>query len=182
MDRRRFLGGSLAAAGGIALGGSGLRNLGPTRSTPMRPSPERLLDLPAREAPIDTVVVVMLENRSFDHLLGWLARDQAYLERGRKRHGADFRVIGSNHERYRAPDGKVHTTRNTLALDTADPLRGCGYRVPGHSWGNGRVQRDDPRKLALQALELGRLQDPDLREHRGMGHARRAVRVHEPRI
>jgi phospholipase C len=108
----------------------------------MRPSPERLLDLPASEAPIDTVVVVMMENRSFDHLLGWLAHDQEYLEQGRKRHGADFHLIGSNHERYRAPDGEVHPTRNVLALETADPLRGCSYRVPGHSWDNGRVQRD----------------------------------------
>ena len=142
MDRRAFLGSSLAAAGGIVLGGSGLRDLTLTRSRPMRTSPERLFDLPAAEAPIDTVVVVMMENRSFDHLLGWLAEDHGYLEEGKRRHGADFHVIGSTDERYRTPDGKGHPTRNVLALETADPLRGCSYGVPGHSWKNGRVQRD----------------------------------------
>jgi phospholipase C len=143
MDRRAFLGSSLAAAGGMVLGGSRLRDLNLTRSQPVRTSPERLLDRPAAEAPIDTVVVVMLENRSFDHLLGWMADDHDYLEEGKKRHGADFHVIGSTHERYRAPDGKDHPTRNVLALETVDPLRGCSYHGPGHTWKNGRVQRDD---------------------------------------
>ena len=38
---------------------------------------DRLLDHPAAQSPIDTVVVVMLENRSFDHYLGWLSADPA---------------------------------------------------------------------------------------------------------
>ena len=41
-----------------------------------------ILDLPASEAPIDHVVILMMENRSFDHYLGWLGRDAGFLERG----------------------------------------------------------------------------------------------------
>lgn len=85
----------------------------------------------------------MFENRSFDHLLGWLAGDQSYLDEGRRRYGADFHITGSTHQQYRAADGKLQPTHNVLALETPDPLRGCSYRVPGHSWKNGRVQRDD---------------------------------------
>src|SRR5947209_11256687 len=34
----------------------------------------------AGDAPFDTVVVLMMENRSFDHLLGWLPRDDGRQE------------------------------------------------------------------------------------------------------
>jgi phospholipase C len=46
-------------------------------------------------APFDTVVVVMMENRSFDHLLGWAGTDAAYLDAGRQRYGADFTLDGN---------------------------------------------------------------------------------------
>ena len=49
-----------------------------------------LLSHSAKDAPIDTVVIVMSENRSFDHWLGWLGRDQSYLEAGRSRYGRFF--------------------------------------------------------------------------------------------
>ena len=48
-----------------------------------RITPESVFDAPAAEAPFDTVVVVMMENRSFDHFLGWLGTDAAYLDAGR---------------------------------------------------------------------------------------------------
>ncbi len=103
-----------------------------------------MLDHPARESPIDTIVVVMLENRSFDHVLGWLATDEAFLEEGRQHYGGDFKVIGSTAERYRTVDDEVISTGNALdVLGTqANALRGCSFEDPGHSWDNGRAQRD----------------------------------------
>ena len=86
VDRREFLRRGGVLAGAAALGPALLRTgraaLG--HSTALaRP----LLALPARECPIDTVVVLMMENRSFDHFLGWLGSDATYLENGRSRWG-----------------------------------------------------------------------------------------------
>jgi phospholipase C len=53
----------LAAAGVVGVGvGGGCRSRGASR-------PERTPPEPS-EAPFDTVVVLMMENRSFDHMLG----------------------------------------------------------------------------------------------------------------
>ncbi|MCC6521370.1 MAG: alkaline phosphatase family protein [Polyangiaceae bacterium] len=49
--------------------------LGPERDEYGQPTPRRLL------AGIDTLIVVMMENRSFDHLFGMLARDPEYPAR-----------------------------------------------------------------------------------------------------
>ena len=62
-----------------------------------------MLDHPVKESPIDTVVVVMMENRSFDHYFGWLADDQKYIERGKKRYGKRFRVDGKQQQAFPAP-------------------------------------------------------------------------------
>ena len=62
-------------------------------------SKQNLLDQPAAHAPIDTIVIVMMENRSFDHWLGWLGNDQAYLANGASLYGKYFRV-----ERGQPPD------------------------------------------------------------------------------
>ena len=44
-----------------------------------------VLDGAPGDSGIDTVVICMMENRSFDSYLGWLARDESYLDHGRKR-------------------------------------------------------------------------------------------------
>src|SRR5690606_7948015 len=59
-----------------------------------------ILDLPASESPIDTVVILMMENRSFDHYLGWLGRDGDYLERGVRNYGPTFRIDARSHQTY----------------------------------------------------------------------------------
>lgn len=51
-----------------------------------------ILDMAASEAPIDHVVILMMENRSFDHYLGWLGRDGDYLQNGVRRYGDSFRI------------------------------------------------------------------------------------------
>jgi phospholipase C len=69
------------------------------------------------------VVVVMMENRSFDHLLGWLP-------------GADGRQAGQS-----------YPNRSNGRTDThhlSDP-KSCGHPDPDHSYEGGRTQFDDGR-------------------------------------
>ncbi len=78
-SRRQFLAGAAGAAALASLGmagcasddggsttagtGGGGTTLPGTTTLPGLPRPE--------DAPFDTVVVLMMENRSFDHMLGW---------------------------------------------------------------------------------------------------------------
>jgi phospholipase C len=72
-----------------------------------------------RNLPIDTFVVLMMENRSFDHYLGWLP-------------GADGRQDGLT---YVDLAGAPHPTQR-LAPD----FQGCDHPDPDHSWEGGRTQ------------------------------------------
>jgi phospholipase C len=65
------------------------------------------------------VVVVMMENRSFDHFLGWHPN-------------ADGMQAGLS---YPDLDGVLHPT-HALAPD----FTGCGHPDPDHSWDGGRVE------------------------------------------
>ncbi|MEO8302640.1 MAG: alkaline phosphatase family protein [Betaproteobacteria bacterium] len=70
--------------------------------------------LPAPEsAPFDTVVVLMMENRSFDHMLGWLP-------------GANGRQQGLFYA------DKAETLHSTWPL--APDFQGCNYADPDHTW------------------------------------------------
>ncbi|MCW5893284.1 MAG: twin-arginine translocation signal domain-containing protein [bacterium] len=100
-----------------------------------------ILDRPAAAAPIDTIVVCMMENRSFDHYMGWLATDETYLETGRSLWGKRFRVDGSTTQTYARANGTRVATYPMLS-ELAQPWRGCGFRDPGHGWNAGRAQRD----------------------------------------
>ena len=76
--------------------------------------------LPAPEkAGFEHVVVVMMENRSFDHFLGWMP-------------GANGKQSGLT---YLDSKGAAHPT-HSLAPD----YQGCGFLDPGHSYNDGRVQ------------------------------------------
>ena len=81
---------------------------------------QRRAPLPSpRNLPIDTFVVLMMENRSFDHYLGWLP-------------GADGRQAGL-----------VYTDRNGNQVPTqplAPDWQGCAHPDPDHSWNGGRLQ------------------------------------------
>lgn len=73
------------------------------------------------DAPFDHVVLVMMENRSFDHWLGWLP-------------GADGRQAGLTY-----PDRNgTPTATHPLAPD----FQGCGHPDPDHSYSGGRVEYD----------------------------------------
>src|SRR4051794_12585238 len=75
-----------------------------------------------RNMPIDTFVILMMENRSFDHYFGW-------------RGDAD----GLQHQTYASPDGRQHQTFHAADLGQAQ-WQGCGYGDPGHGWDAGRAQ------------------------------------------
>jgi phospholipase C len=85
----------------------------------------RAAALPApRNLPIDTFVVLMMENRSFDHYLGWLPN-------------ADGRQAGLS-----------YTDRTGATLKTqrlAPDWQGCGHPDPDHSWDGGRTQMNGGR-------------------------------------
>jgi phospholipase C len=81
---------------------------------------QRRVRLPSpRNMPIDTFVVLMMENRSFDHYLGWMPE-------------ADGRQGGLSYVR---PDGNRQAT-----YPLAPEYQGCGHPDPGHGWDSGRAQ------------------------------------------
>jgi phospholipase C len=86
---------------------------------------QRAVQIPsARNLPIDTFVVLMMENRSFDHYLGWLP-------------GADGRQAGLE---FADGHGRTHSTHR-LRHD----FQGCGFLDPDHSWQGGRTELDGGR-------------------------------------
>ena len=148
--RRRFIGGAIAAGAGLAVGRGSTIGAAPDPRRKLRDTLTNttnalhsVLHSPAADAPFDTVVILMMENRSFDHYLGWLGADQAYLEQGRSRYGAAFSVDGRTAAGYPRPDGTIASTFH-LPSQTSEtnPWRGCGHPDPGHGWDSGRTQRD----------------------------------------
>jgi phospholipase C len=106
LSRRRFLGAAaVAAAGARPLAHAALQ--GSTR-----------LPKPGRSG-IDHVVVVMMENRSFDHILGWLP-------------GADGKQAGLS---FTDVAGAVHQT-----FPLVPDFQGCAFNDPDHSYEGARVE------------------------------------------
>lgn len=155
MDRRDFLRKG-AMLGGAAYLGSQLPGAfaagrqAPLIGTSVTPGTS-ILDMPATAAPIDTVVVLMMENRSIDHYLGWLATDAAYLANGQSRYGPGFGFVGDNTQTYtddvdavpgQASVDTYHLPTNPPQGPEDNPYRGCHHPDPGHGWNAGRAQRD----------------------------------------
>jgi phospholipase C len=116
-DRRDFLRGTAAAVAGVAGAGALSSAVSGCAPAPAPVTPRGLLG----EAGIDHVVVVMMENRSFDHLLGWLP-------------GADGVQAGLHFvDRDRASHETHHLTQ----------FSSCEFADPDHSYHGGRKQYDD---------------------------------------
>jgi phospholipase C len=82
--------------------------------------------LPApRNIQIDHFVILMMENRSFDHYFGWMPH-------------AD----GKQHQTYKDGEtGELVDTRHFSTLGTGGvQYKGCGHVDPGHGWESGRYQ------------------------------------------
>src|SRR4029077_2262950 len=109
LTRRRFL------AGAAALG------MGATAARFVLPDAARsALPLPPASG-LDHVVVLTMENRSFDHLLGWLR-------------GADGRQAGLA---YPDRDGVLHATHHLAEF------QGCGFSDPDHSYEGARAEYNE---------------------------------------
>src|SRR6476469_8213512 len=116
LSRREFLGAVGGAAGLVALGAcsSGGGSKKPTTSPPASATNKAVGGITdPSKAPFDTVVVLMMENRSFDHLLGWVP-------------GADGKQAGLT---FPALHGG---TAQTAAL--GDNTQACGDKDPAHDW------------------------------------------------
>ena len=117
LRRREFLGRTAAAAGlaGMASVLPAERLIGEAAMAAAKRKP-----MPAPgDLPIDTFVVLMMENRSFDHYFGWHPR-------------ADGKNAGLA---YPDINGVQHETHHL----TPD-FQGCGFRDPDHGWNGGRHQ------------------------------------------
>ncbi|HYC24344.1 MAG TPA: alkaline phosphatase family protein [Candidatus Bathyarchaeia archaeon] len=114
LSRRQFLAGLAAATGAIAIGGCGDSSSGQSdpESAPL-PDPGA--------SGIEHVVVVMMENRSFDHFLGWLP-------------GADGMQAGL---KFVDKQGASHPT-----FPLAPNFQNCQFDDPDHSYDGGRTQFD----------------------------------------
>ena len=114
LTRRDLLRGAAAAAG--------LAVAQPWRAWPASaatPTPQVTPGLTPGSAPFDHVIVVMMENRSFDHFLGWLPSADG--------HQAGLTFLDTK--------GAAHAT-----FDLAPDFQGCGYADPDHSWEGGLKQ------------------------------------------
>ena len=101
LSRRDFF---TLATGATALGLQGFK---PSANAVTRGLPH------PSDAPFDTIVVLMMENRSFDHVLGWMP-------------GANGRQHGL---RYADKEGSLHET-----WPLAPEWQGCTFSDPDHSW------------------------------------------------
>ena len=118
MRRREFLAKTAAVAGAAGLASAWpvdalVHHAGRVQTATPFPSPSNM--------PIDTFVVLMMENRSFDHYFGWHPN-------------ADGRNAGLS---YPDDNGITHPT-HSLAPD----FQGCAFADPDHSWDGGRRQFD----------------------------------------
>jgi phospholipase C len=105
----------LTSAAGLA-GAGALGSLDPaTAASPQLPAPG--------DSGIDHVIVLMMENRSFDHYLGWLP-------------GADGKQAGLT---YVDRDGVRRQTHHLT------DYQGCAHPDPDHSFEGGRVQLNGGR-------------------------------------
>jgi len=121
--RRRFLRALTGASAALSMS----RRSGSAQdlTDTVAPLASNAAELPSPQASgIEHVIVVTMENRSFDHFLGWLP-------------GAEGKQAGLG---YTDRNGVVHTTYS-LGSD----YTGCGHPDPDHSYNESRVAYDDGR-------------------------------------
>jgi phospholipase C len=118
LDRRSFVKGALGASGAVLLGGLGSA-AGPAGADTLAAARAATAALPPpAKSGIEHVIVLMMENRSFDHFLGWLPH-------------ADGKQAGLS---YADRHGVVQDTFHQTQFD------GCGFLDPDHSYTGGRLQ------------------------------------------
>src|SRR5947207_12204397 len=120
INRRNFLCGFAGISGSaLVASAAGLPTFALNRE---EDDENELGDLPSPEdSGIEHVIVLMMENRSFDHLLGWLPHADGIQ--------AGLTYVDRN-----------GTPQPTHAL--APDYTGCRHSDPDHSYGGGRIQYD----------------------------------------
>jgi len=113
LTRRQLLMGTAATAAGAVAGRAAAAPRAVRRHSLPNPS----------SSGIDHIVVVVMENRSFDHYLGWLP-------------GAVGKQSGL---RYPDDKGVLHPTHHLTER------QGCGFNDPDHSYKGGRIQLNHGR-------------------------------------
>src|SRR5215472_17076940 len=111
LTRRTFMQ-LMGASTGAALTGTELLAQAAAHASPAKSS--------AGSKGVEHVVILMMENRSFDHFLGWLPGAQG-------RHDLIFE----------ATDGKFYQN-----YPLAPDFQGCGYIDPDHSWEGWLIQHN----------------------------------------
>jgi phospholipase C len=126
MRRRTFLQGAAAGLGLTALGSpaqADLLNIAlPSLGLETRPS----------KTPVEHLVVVMQENRSVDHLLGWYGAEHPDFD---ARQDASFRDLRQG------PDGPLVATASWGEAGRRN-YHGRGFEDPSHGWDGGRAERN----------------------------------------
>jgi phospholipase C len=133
--RRDFMRGALGVAGAAILGETALGLRSPARAS-VRPSLSLAAPTAGNSTGIDHIVVVMLENRSFDHFLGWLPNANGIGV------SAAGKVVNERlHSNFVYPDAKG--AKKAIYHQTV--LDGCAYGDQDHSYAGGRQQYDHGR-------------------------------------
>ena len=132
MDRRTFLKGAAAGAGAAMLTSAGARGL-PTIGGPL----SGLLATPTK-TDVKTIVVLMMENRSVDHYLGWYGKEVARRDTGEWFDGIQRaryvdRLDGS-------PTAGQRVGTELWGVEGRNNFHGRGFRDPSHNINAGRVQ------------------------------------------
>ena len=145
MDRRSFLRNVLGAGSALAF----------TSAFDLAQSSAEAADLAhaatSGAAAFDHIVLVMMENRSFDHFMGWLP-------------GANGRQAGVS---YLDPAGDRHSTHPLAPDFTGCPLA-SPFKDPDHEYDGARIQYDSGKMdgflldPANDTFAIGYYREPDL--------------------
>jgi phospholipase C len=120
--------GALAGAGAAAIGGAGPAGAGPVNVA--LPSLGRIA--PSPRTPVEHLVVVMMENRSVDHYLGWY---------GAENDDFDSTQQGAYRDLRQGEDGPLVSTEPWGRAGRAN-FHGRGFADPSHGWTGGRAERN----------------------------------------
>jgi len=118
LSRRHFLGLAAGTAAVAASSACGSSSSGGTPSSSVPPAPPSS----GSAAPFDNVVLLTMENRSFDHLIGWFPN-------------ANGKQAGLS---YQDKDGTAVAT-----WDLGTDYQGCSYNIPAHQWQGMKIQWND---------------------------------------
>jgi phospholipase C len=145
--RRAFLRSAIGATAAAVLPSCGSDQSPVAATLPSSADPPSSADLPSPDrSGIEHVVVVMMENRSFDHFLGWLPT-------------ADGKQSGLS---YVDKDGAVNSTYHL-----ADDFSGCGHIDPDHTYQGARIGYNEGKmdgflRSASDIFAIGYYQEEDL--------------------